>query len=83
MDMNNIIKYCQNQKICGAVVGYNKIVTSSNNPSISRRMRYSQLANKNTLKTITAEEYKILYGPTPTPPVPPAKNNRLFMTLFY
>jgi hypothetical protein len=81
--MNNIIQYCQNKKVCEAAVGYNKIVTSSNDPSISRRMRYSQRVNLNTKKTITAAEYKVLYGPTPTPPIPPTKNNRLFMTLFY
>jgi hypothetical protein len=83
MDMNNIIKTCQNKKVCQNVVGYNKLVTSSNNPNQSRRMRYSQLANNNKLTNITYEEYKILYGPTPQPPIPPAPNNRLFMTLFY
>jgi hypothetical protein len=81
--MNNIMKMCQNQKTCQGVVGYNKIVTSTNDPSISTRMRYSQRVNSNTKKTITAEEFKILYGPTPTPPIPPTKNNRLFMTFFF
>jgi hypothetical protein len=81
--MNNIIKYCQNQKVCQSTVGYNKLVTSTNDPSISTRMRYSQRVNLNTKSTITAAEYKILYGPTPTPPIPPTKNNRLFMTFFY
>lgn len=82
--MDNIIKHCQNQKKgCHGVVGYNKLVTSTNNPRMSARMRYAQQANSNTYSNITLAEYTILYGPTPKPPVPPTHNNRLFMTFFY
>lgn len=39
--MNKIIKYCQNKPI----VKYSKLVTAGNDPSISKRMRYSQYVN--------------------------------------
>lgn len=81
--MNNIIKSCHNKKVCDSIVGYNKLKTATNNPTLSQKMRYSQLSNMNTYKSITAAEYRILYGPTPTPPIPPTPNNKLFMTLFY
>jgi hypothetical protein len=39
--MNNIVKYCLNQKSCGKV-SYSKVVTSVNNPKLTRAIRYSQ-----------------------------------------
>lgn len=50
--MLNIVKYCQQQKICNGVVGYNKIATSSNNPTISKRMRYAEY-----IRTATPHTY--------------------------
>jgi len=80
--MNEILKPYFNKNNCNNI-GYNKLVTSSNNPKISKAMRFSQMANSNHLKQITYARYAELYGPTPPPPTPPAKNNILFMTLYF
>lgn len=39
--MNNIVKYCLNQKLCGKV-SYSKVTTAFNNPKLTKAMRYSQ-----------------------------------------
>ena len=43
--MFNIIKYCQDKQNCN-YAGYNKLVTSTNNPAMSARMRYAQYVRK-------------------------------------
>ena len=58
-------------KICGRKkgacnVGYNKIVTSSNNPSISNKLRYSQLLRTQRFKTVRTYNVN----------VPPINNER-------
>jgi hypothetical protein len=47
--MFNIIKYCQQQS---NIVSYNKIATSTNNPTISKRMRYAEY-----IRTATPHTY--------------------------
>lgn len=42
--MFNIITFCQNKK-CRQQIEYNKIKTSTNDPSLSTKMRYSQYVN--------------------------------------
>ena len=39
--MNNIITYC-NAKTCEKNIEYNKLKTGTNDPSLSKAMRYSQ-----------------------------------------
>ena len=58
-------------KICGRKkgacnIGYNKIVTSSNNPSISNKLRYSQLLRTQRFKTVRTYNVN----------VPPINNER-------
>ena len=43
--MFNIIKFCEDKKNCN-YAGYNKLVTSTNNPKQSERMRYAQYVRK-------------------------------------
>lgn len=85
--MDEIIKYCQISKrnktdTCN-VVKYNKLQTSSNNPNISARMRYSQRVHTATPSTNTYTSYTIKYGIPQPPVVPPTRNNPLFMTMFF
>ena len=42
--MFNIIKFCQDKK-CTHQIEYNKIKTNTNDPSLSKKMRYSQYVN--------------------------------------
>lgn len=39
--MNNIVKYCHNQKLCGNI-NYSKVATGGNNPTITKSMKYAQ-----------------------------------------
>jgi hypothetical protein len=48
----DIDKFCSRQGIARNNVGYNRIVTSGNNPSISNKMRYSQLLRTQRFKTV-------------------------------
>ena len=43
--MFNIIKFCEDKKNCN-YAGYNNLVTSTNNPTQSTRMRYAQYLRK-------------------------------------
>ena len=84
--MNEIIRYCHNSKnsktdTCN-IVKYNKLQTSTNNPNISTRMRYSQYINTATPSKNTYESYIAKYGELAPPVEKPGKNNRLFMTFF-
>lgn len=45
---NNLAKYCCQSAKNANGVGYNKLVTSGNNPKISKAMRYSQYVRTNT-----------------------------------
>lgn len=45
---NNLVKYCCQNAKNAREVGYNKLVTSGNNPKISKAMRYSQYVRTNT-----------------------------------
>lgn len=85
--MDEIIKYCQISKrnktdTCN-VVKYNKLQTSTNNPNISARMRYSQRVHTATPSTNTYTSYTVKYGIPQPPVVPPTKNNPLFMTMYF
>lgn len=85
--MDEIIKYCQisrkNKTDTCNVVKYNKLQTSTNNPNISARMRYSQRVNTATPSSNTYTSYTIKYGIPQPPVVPPTRNNPLFMTMFF
>lgn len=85
--MDEIIKYCQisrrNKTDTCNVVKYNKLQTSTNNPNISTRMRYSQYVNTATPSKNTYASYKEKYGDLAPPVQPPTKNNPLFMTMFF
>jgi len=59
--MNNITGYCAAQP---ANPQYVKLTTASNDPSISRAMRYSQYVRNNRYKTV------IINTPLPAPPPP-------------
>ena len=85
--MDEIIKYCQISKrnktdTCN-VVKYNKLQTSTNNPNISTRMRYSQYVNTATPSSNTYTSYTVKYGIPQPQVVPPTKNNPLFMTMYF
>ncbi len=64
--MDEIIKYCQisrrNKADTCNVVKYNKLQTSTNNPNISTRMRYSQYVNTATPSKNTYVSYTQNYG---------------------
>lgn len=79
--MDNIMKYCQ-QKKCSQTIEYNKLVTSGNNPSISKRMRYSQYVNNTNPNKIYYPQYVIQYG-IPQPPVAPPQSTRTEFNTFY
>ena len=68
MSRNNqyfdIDKFCARDRAARNTVGYNKIVTSSNDPSTSNKMRYSQLLRTQRFKTVRT--YNVS--------VPPVKN---------
>ena len=81
VNMNNIIKYC-NCKQNVANIGYNKKVTGGNDPRISKRMRYSQLINSSTPKTVNYRKYIELYGPLSKVPAPPNPTDPLFQTSY-
>ena len=85
--MDEIIKYCQisrrNKTDTCNVVKYNKLQTSTNNPNISTRMRYSQYVNTATPSKNTYTSYTQNYGILAPPVEPPTKNNKLFMTMFF
>jgi hypothetical protein len=85
--MDEIIKYCQisrrNKADTCNVVKYNKLQTSTNNPNISTRMRYSQYVNTATPSKNTYVSYTQNYGVLAPPVEPPTKNNKLFMTMFF
>ena len=59
-----IDKYCERKTATCNNIGYNKIVTSSNDPSTSNKMRYSQLLRTQRFKTVRT--YNVS--------VPPVKN---------
>ena len=78
--LNRLMKY----PICRMQIDYKKKITMHNDPTISRRMRYSQIVNtQSSYKQISYEKYVELYGIPTHPPNPPNPNNRLFMTLFF
>ena len=85
--MDEIIKYCQiakrNKTDTCNVVKYNKLQTTSNNPNISTRMRYSQYVNTVTPSKNTYKSYTEKYGELARPAQTPTKNNPLFMTMFF
>jgi hypothetical protein len=62
----DIDKFCSRKKGSCSNVGYNKLVTSTNNPSTSNKMRYSQMLRTQRFKTVRT--YKTQ--------VPPINNER-------
>jgi hypothetical protein len=50
---NNLVKYCCQNAKNAREVGYNKLVTSGNNPKISKAMRYSQYVRTNTGRPVS------------------------------
>ena len=52
--MFNIIKFCNEQQ---AKPEYKKLVTNNNDPSISRRMRYSQMVRNYKYKSVNNFKY--------------------------
>jgi len=60
-NMFDIAKYCQGEKARRNMVGYNKLVTGSNDPSITKSMRYSQYLRSNGFKHVNH---------TPPPTIP-------------
>jgi len=51
---NNLTKYCCQSAKNAPGVGYNKLVTSGNNPKISKAMRYSQYVRTNTGRPVVS-----------------------------
>ena len=49
--MFDIVKTCELQKNCAAV-NYNKVVTSGNDPSVTKAMQYSQYVRNSSPKTV-------------------------------
>jgi hypothetical protein len=58
--MNTIMQYCQNKQ-CEKVIGYNKLKTASNDPSISKKMRYSQYVNQTPYRTVSYTTFTATY----------------------
>lgn len=54
------MQYCQNKQ-CEKVIGYNKLKTSSNDPSISKKMRYSQYVNQTPYRTMNLTTFTKTY----------------------
>jgi len=81
--MNNIMKYCQNQK-CLQTIEYNKLKTSGNDPSVTKRMRYSQYVNTIQPRTLSYAKYVELYGiPQQKPYNPPRSTLTQFNTFYF
>lgn len=60
------------RKLCSEPIQYNKLVTSSNNPGISQKMRYSQIVNSTTgegRKTTITDINKIPINLRPKPAI--------------
>lgn len=65
-NLNNLTTYCNtvnNKKL----IQYNKLVTSGNNPSISKAMRYSQYVKSSKTMQVTINQYYNMLGTTPPP----------------
>ena len=60
-NMFDIAKFCQGENATCNNVGYNKLVTSSNDPSITKSMRYSQYLRSKGFKHVNH---------TPPPTIP-------------
>jgi hypothetical protein len=54
--MFNIIRYCEARKNNKCAVNYSNLKTSGNDPSISKKMRYSQISRNGKYKTITRRQ---------------------------
>ena len=63
----DIGKFCSRQGIACNNVGYNRLVTSTNNPSVSNKMRYSQLLRSRRFKPIQKIGTSV---PPPKPEIP-------------
>ena len=63
----DIDKFCSRQGIPCNNVGYNRLVTSTNNPSVSNKMRYSQLLRSRRFKPIQKIGTSV---PPPKPEIP-------------
>ncbi len=60
------------RRMCSQPVQYNKLVTSSNNPGISQKMRYSQIMTSTTAegrRTTTTDINKIPVNLRPVPDI--------------
>ena len=66
-EKSEIDKFCSRHGIPCNNVGYNRLVTSTNNPSVSNKMRYSQLLRSRRFKPITKIGTSV---PPPKPEVP-------------
>lgn len=62
----DIDKFCSRDRIACNNVGYNRLVTSTNDPSTSSKMRYSQILRTQRFKQIVV----------PGPKAPPINNER-------
>ena len=63
-NLNNLTTYCNtvnNKKL----IQYNKMVTSGNDPSISKAMRYSQYVKSSKTKQVTISQYYNMMGRVP------------------
>lgn len=54
--MFNIIRYCEAQKNNKCVNNYSNLKTAGNDPSITKKMRYSQISRNGKYKTITRRQ---------------------------
>jgi hypothetical protein len=63
----DIDKFCTRNQIPCNNVGYNRLVTSTNNPSVSNKMRYSQLLRSRRFKPIQKIGTSV---PPPKPEIP-------------
>ena len=63
-NLNNLTTYCNtvnNKKL----IQYNKLVTSGNDPSISKAMRFSQYVKSSKTKQVTISQYYNMMGRVP------------------
>tara|TARA_B100000902_G_C26958767_1_gene739463 strand:- start:450 stop:689 length:240 start_codon:yes stop_codon:yes gene_type:complete len=59
MKMFDIVKFCNNEKQCNN--HYSKNITAGNDPSITRKQRFSQIVRTNKMHTI--RNFKLAEAP--------------------
>lgn len=63
----DIDKFCSRDRVACNNVGYNRLVTSTNDPSVSNKIRYSQLLRSRRFKPIQKIGTSV---PPPKPEIP-------------